>query len=198
VHHFKQYLIISLSLSLTFNALAQSSKTLHFPTVGWSISIPAFFTIEDSATIKARNDSFLKRIKANTGRTPDFGSKTTLFIAKNYNNSIIGNIEPFKGKPNNWQTTIANLNTALAKSYTLKDMPYRMDTASTVIFIDKLRFHKFSIILKDGKQVKYEAGYFARLINGYTLTINYTISFLATTTTDGIPEIINASKFSIR
>ncbi len=166
--------------------------------MGWSNSIPKVFSIEDSATIKARNDNFLKRIKANTGRTPDFGSKTTLFIAKHVNNSIIGNIEPFTGKPNNWQATIANLNIALAKSYTPIDMPYKMDTTSTIVFINKLKFHKFSIILKQGKQVKYEAGYFARLINGYTFTINYTISFLATTNTDGIPEIINASKFSIR
>jgi hypothetical protein len=129
-------------LIFTQTSFGQSSRTMYFNEIGWTIIIPPEFSIIDSGAKATELDKRGVDIVAeNTGKRFDYSTLVHLFTAKKDNQTyfIAGYDSTSEINANNWQA-LDSISSEAGLQTILKIMLFKADTLHSVKVVDGVVF----------------------------------------------------------
>jgi hypothetical protein len=166
-----------------------------FKEVGWTVTIPTDFKTIDSAAIAALNEKGKKALDdANKVKT-DISGTTTLITAMKGNNYFSGTLTAFTPKGNgDYAAAFDKVKDMLYATFVAKMPGAKLDTSSTTVVLDGLKFAKFYIGLTRGGKRVFKMFVLGKNYRGYDFSITY--MYLDDVAKGEIESMLASSRFA--
>ena len=174
----------------------QNQRIYSFKQIGWTIELPAEFSVIDSVENADRMKRGVKAMEDANNIKADITETITLIGAtKDKYNYFNATIEPFNSKGDiSWQSLNQQLKELLYNTFAGKIKNGILDTASSVEIIDGISFEKYRITVTMNDKVLFNSFLLSKLYKGYDLGISYL--YLDERTKEQIELMLQNSKFS--
>ena len=184
-----------LSFSFLSSCSQQSSKTLFFEKIGWTITVPTDFDFLDSNTIANNAARGSKTIDSMSHIKFDASKVNRLISIKKNNNYLLATINPIDTVNNKgWENQIEEKKNLFYDIMVRKIPTMKFDSSTTLETIDKLVFEKFTITaIKNGNAIVHTI-YYSKLYKSYDFEINSI--FMDDKIGNQINTILKDSKFT--
>lgn len=152
-----------------------SIKTYTFKEVGWTVKLPPGFKELSAAEDAAKNKKG-KELMEDVAKTEiDVSELRTLFSAtKNTHNYINSTVTPYNPEVDgDWRETLGFVKEMLYQTFKEKMPDAAVDTASSSMIIDGIRFDKFRVTITIDKKVIFTSYLLSKLYKGYDFGISY-------------------------
>jgi hypothetical protein len=167
--------ILGVLVILFMSACGQKDSTIQFKEFGWSINLPSEYRIIDSSVAAATLSKGKQNVQNNANGEVDWNSdKTLITAAKNKLNSFTAsyNVSPTITK-DNWKQKDSIYNALIIQTI-VKQVPTKVDTSSTVMFLDGIEFQEQTLSFPFGENKILTAKHLAGFYNKHILIISYT------------------------
>ncbi len=174
----------------------QNSRTFKFKEIGWTITLPADFTLVDSAIDAENKVQGSKMLEDAGGIKPDI-SKSKDLLSATKGQTADFNVTISKSSAPNlhyWDSLNNNAIKIFYKAMVNQAPNARFDTLRTTDTIDGLAFKNFQMHVKVNNNVLVHNFYITRLYDGYTIAINY--YYIDEATGEEIKRMLQDSKFA--
>jgi hypothetical protein len=162
--------------------------------VGWTFTIPADFKTIDSASNAAMNDRGKKAIEESNNVKTDISSTRTLITAMKANNYFSSTITPFDPKTDgDYNAVNKQVKDMLYKTFFEKMPDAKIDSSSTSVVLDGLKFDKYHIGITINGNTLFNSFLLSRYYRGYDFGISYLYTDDAARRE--IESILGSSKF---
>jgi hypothetical protein len=159
---------------LVFTSYSQNNQEYLFDNIGWSITLPQDFALYDFID-ESRNMQQSSGMDDEYDASTDmFASQTMLLAIKDRFNYFNITITPFDSEEDgSWE-----LNMQAWKQQAYKNMAKlidkeKLDTASSVEYIDGIAFSKFHIAVRVNENLRLDMFLLSRWYNGFDFCITY-------------------------
>jgi hypothetical protein len=194
--NFMRLLFVLVILSLNYSLFAQRDSSIyHFKEICWTLQLPSDFKITDSATqsnniekgkeiiesssdIKVNTNKMIPLISASKG-------PTSLFTANLSGSSAI--------TKNNRDKADSVSKSIFFNSFISKMQNAKIDSTSTLIFLDGVGFKKFTANCTIKERFTLHVNYLSSFLNNYYVAISY--FYLTDSTGEEIETMLKNSKF---
>jgi hypothetical protein len=152
-----------------------STKTFTFKEVGWTVKLPPGFKLMSAAEDAAKNQRG-KELMEDVAKTAfDVSELRTLFSAtKNTHNYINSTLTPYNPEVDgDWKEATGYVKEILYQTFKEKMPDAVVDTASSFMFIDGIRFDKFRVTIIIDKKVAFNSYLLSKFYKGYDFGISY-------------------------
>lgn len=156
---------------------SQSPGPISFPQVGWTITLPEGFTIDTKGHNNERMQRGVDMIEEVNDLKVDMSGLVTLIAAsRNTYNMFNATLEAFDPKKDgNWDSTNNLVKAVITRTFQEKMRDVTIDTSSSEVMLDGLRFDKFSIRVKASNRTVFYSGLLSKLYKGYSFGISYVV-----------------------
>ncbi len=189
-------LIFIISISIWATSCGQTNRTYQFKEIGWTITLPSDFTLDDSVT-NAQNIAGGSKILEGAGGKPDISKiENVLSATKGQVGSFTVTIS--KSTVTNfhyWDSIDNNVIKIFYKAMVNQAPTAKFDTLRTTDTIDGLRFKNFQMHIKVNENKTVHNYYITRLYDGYSIAINY--YYIDDATGEEIKKMLTQSKFAV-
>ena len=160
-------------LLATIATYAQESQEYFFYDIGWKITVPIDFTLYDFID-QARNMQGSSEMSEEYDNSMDaFFSQTNIVAIKDRFNYFNITTSPFDSEEKSWENTV-QLEKNEAYNNMLKIIgSEKLDTASSIEYIDGMAFNKFHIAVALNEDVQLHLFLISKLYKGYDFNITY-------------------------
>jgi hypothetical protein len=161
-------------LLAAFTGYAQVNQEYVFNDIGWKITIPLDFTLYDFID-EARTMQEPSAYTDEFDNTQDvFFSQTNILAIKdrfNYFNITTNPFDP--AEDGSWETAVQSWKNEAYNSKVKMFDSAKLDTASSIKYIDGIAFNKFHITVSLDDEIKLELFLLNKLYKGYEFNISY-------------------------
>jgi hypothetical protein len=168
-------ILLSIALLLLTNSTyAQNSQEYFFDNIGWAITLPEDFALYDFID-ESRNMQQSSGLDDEYDASADiFASQTMLLAIKDRFNYFNITIIPFdQEEDGSWEVSMESGKHQAYKNMAKLISKDRLDTASSVEYIDGIAFSKFHIAVRIDENLRLDMFLLSRLHNGYDFCVTY-------------------------
>ena len=182
-------------LVFNFSNSQETERKLYFKEVDWAITLPENFEKIDSLDNLKRMQRGAAVIEEANNVNADISSTVTLVSAtKNKFNYFNATITPFdQKKDGSWKEANQGLKDMIYKGLVGSMKNAKLDSTSSIAFIDGIQFDKFHIAVVLNNDLRFNMYLLSRLYRGYDFGISYLS--LDDKTLKDVESTLNKSKF---
>ena len=167
-------------------------KTYSLKEVCWTIELPQYFTVLDSAIAEKEKEKGVKIIEEINDTTVLEKTRTLISANKGEYEGFDCTIAP-QTDTTNWKANLEQVKKILYNSLSTLIKNSVIDSSSSETTIDSLSFHKFRVTTLIENKPVFTIVYLFRFYNNYQFSITYT--YMNEGTKDEIEVMLNTSKF---
>jgi hypothetical protein len=167
-------ILLSITLLLLTNSTySQNRQEYLFDNIGWTITLPEDFALYDFID-ESRNMQQSSGMDDEYDAFADvFASQTMLLAIKDRFNYFNITIIPFDQEDGSWEVSMESGKQQAYKNMAKLISKDRLDTASSVEYIDGIAFSKFHIAVRVDENLRLDMFLLSRLHNGYDFCVTY-------------------------
>lgn len=189
----KPLFTLILALATLCGSAQDSTKTYSFKQIGWTVKLPPGFKALSATEDAAVNKEGEQAIEGVIDRDLDLSKTRTLFSATKNSDYFNATITPVASKAGLWEQTVIATKTILYNTFKERVPDALLDTASSDITIDGVKFYKFRCILEVDKKVMFRMFVLMKFYKGYSFGITYLCA--DDKTVRDIEQVLRTSKF---
>jgi hypothetical protein len=173
----RKTLLSFILLLATIVSNSQNNQECFFENIGWTITLPHDFILYDfiNESRNMQQASGVDGMDDEYDETTDlFASQTMLLAIKDRFNYFNITITPFDPEEDgSWEVTMQSWKHQAYKSMAKLVGFERLDTVSSVEYIDGLAFSKFQVAVRLDDKTRFDMVLLGRWYNGFDCCINY-------------------------
>jgi len=172
--YFKRIFLPIALLLLATTSYSQNNQEYFFDNVGWTVTLPEEFALYDFID-ESRNMQLSSGMdEENDAFTDMFASQTMLLAIKDRFNYFNITITPFDpDEDGTWEVSMHAGKQQAYKSMAKLISKDKLDTASSVEYIDGIAFSKFHIAVRIDEDLRLDMFLLSRWHNGFDFCITY-------------------------
>jgi hypothetical protein len=161
-------------LLLTITSYSQNNQEYFFDNVGWTITLPQDFALYDFID-ESRSMQQASGMDDEYDAAPDmFASQTMMLAIKDRFNYFNITITPFDAEEDgSWEAAMQSWKHQAYKNMAKIIGSEKLDTASSVEYIDGIAFAKFHIAVRVDENIRFDMFLLSRWYNGFDFCITY-------------------------
>jgi hypothetical protein len=170
----KKIFLLTILFLARINSYSQNNQEYFFENIGWAITLPQDFALYDFIN-ESRSMEQASSLGDDNDETTDlFDSQTMLLAIKDRFNYFNITITPFDPEEDGkWETTMQSWKQQAYRSMAKLVGFERLDTASSVEYIDGIAFSKFQVAVRLDDKTRFDMILLGRWYNGFDCCINY-------------------------
>jgi hypothetical protein len=169
----KKLFVLGFTL-LSVTSYSQESQEYFFDNIGWSITLPEDFILYDFIDESKSMQEASGEMDENDAFTDMFASQTMMLAIKDRFNYFNICIIPFDAEEDgSWETSMQASKTQAYKSMAKIIDREKLDTASSVEYIDGIPFSRFQIAVRIDDNRRFDMILLSRWHNGFDFSISY-------------------------
>ena len=178
------------------NSFGQVKRTYTFNEIGWTITLPNDFEVEDSITFKKRQKEGIEMLERSTHLDISSKQSTTLISDQKDAENIFTATLARATEPNEhyWDSINNNVIKLFYKTMVDQAPNLKLDSSRTITVIDGVKFKEFDIVLKMDGKLRIHSTMLWKFYKGYTFSITYLYN--EESTGDKIRRMLRESHFS--